>query len=320
MAWQIGIDEAGYGPNLGPFVMTLVACRVPDKLHRSCLWKLLKKKIRRADEDADGRMVVADSKLVYAPTSGWCDLEKSVLAAHAGGFFAPSATLHDLLGDLAHGDVPSLRGETWFVGDTPLPTEVEPDAAAEAIDSWRAVSASADVAWGFCRSVIVPAPRFNELIDKWDSKSAVLSVAVTQLMRQCVEHTAAEPMRFVIDKHGGRNTYSALLQEAFCEGMVLAEEEGRMRSVYRVVGLDRSVQIVVTPKADVENFTVSLASMFSKYVRELLMREFNRFWKSHIPDLKPTAGYPSDASRYFDEIRPTLAKLGISERAVWRCR
>ena len=165
------------------------------------------------------------------------------------------------------------------------------------------------------------APRFNDLIDKWDSKSAVLSVAVTQLMQQCLTHTAEpEPMRFVIDKHGGRNAYSALLQHAFADGIVLAEEEGRLRSVYRVEGLDRPVQIVVTPRADAENFTVALASMISKYVRELLMREFNRFWQTHLPQLKPTAGYPQDAVRYIEAIRPALLKLGIAERAVWRCR
>src|ERR1700728_3969850 len=32
MAWVLGVDEAGYGPNLGPFVMSAVACRVPDAL------------------------------------------------------------------------------------------------------------------------------------------------------------------------------------------------------------------------------------------------------------------------------------------------
>ena len=66
--------------------------------------------------------------------------------------------------------------------------------------------------------------------------------------------------------------------------------------------------------------SVALASMISKYVRELLMREFNRYWLAHVPGLKPTAGYPQDAVRYIDAIRPALLKLGIAERAVWRSR
>jgi len=110
------------------------------------------------------------------------------------------------------------------------------------------------------------------------------------------------------------------LQNAFADGIVLAEEEGRLRSVYRVEGLDREVRITFMPKADVTSFAVSLASMVSKYVRELLMREFNRFWQSHVPGLAPTAGYPQDAVRYIAAIRPALLKLGIAESAVWRKR
>jgi ribonuclease HIII len=168
--------------------------------------------------------------------------------------------------------------------------------------------------------VIVPAPRFNELIDKWDSKGAVLSVALTQLIQRCLPATDGEPMRFVVDKHGGRNTYSAMLQHAFADGIVWAEEEGMQRSVYRVDGLDHPVKFTFMPKADVEHFTVALASMISKYVRELLMREFNRFWQTHVPGLEPTAGYPQDAVRYIEAIRPAMLKLGIAEHAVWRRR
>jgi hypothetical protein len=58
--------------------------------------------------------------------------------------------------------------------------------------------------------------------------------------------------------------------------------------------------------------------MVSKYLRELLMREFNHFWQGHVPDLKPTAGYPADAARFFEAIRPAAERLGLSEAALWR--
>ena len=145
------------------------------------------------------------------------------------------------------------------------------------------------------------------------SKSAPDSTELAEVSPQ-------PPIYVLCDKHGGRNAYSALLQHAFPDGIVLAEEEGRMRSVYRVEGMDRPVRVIVMPKADVENFTTALASMTSKYVRELLMREFNRYWQTHVPGLTPTAGYPNDAQRYFEAIQPVLLKLGIAERAVWRSR
>lgn len=317
MPWHIGIDEAGYGPNLGPFVMTLVACRTPDD---GDLWEHLKSCVRRAEDDADHRLIVADSKLVYSPANGWSDLEKTALCAQGGGFFAPMPTFADLLCHLAPDELPALRQEAWFQGNTALPTEVTPDDLNAAILAWKSASEAAGVSWGYCQSAIVPAPRFNDLIDKWDSKSAVLSVAFTQLVQRCMENMSAAPMRFVVDKHGGRNTYSAMLQHAFPDGFVWADEENADRSVYRVDGLDRKVRITFMPRADVQHFTVALASMISKYVRELLMREFNCFWQAHVPGLQPTAGYPNDAVRYIAAIRPAMLKLGIAERAVWRCR
>ena len=316
MPWQIGIDEAGYGPNLGPFVMTLVACRVPEESSEACLWKLLKSSVRRADEPADERLIVADSKQVYSPASGWNAMEKTVLA----GLIESAGTLQHLLNHVAADELPSLRQETWFVGDTSLPTEVESNDLMAARSSWQTTTKSANVHWTFCQSAIVPAPRFNDLVDRWESKGAVLGIALAQLIQACLKAAPSEPMRIVIDKHGGRNTYSALLQHAFADGVVLAEAEGHSRSVYRVEGMDRPVRIIVTPKADVENFTVALASMVSKYIRELLMREFNRFWLSKVPGLKPTAGYPGDSRRFFQAIRPALTKLGIAKRAVWRSR
>src|SRR5262249_22112470 len=116
----------------------------------------------------------------------------------------------------------------------------------------------------------------------------------------------------------GRNTYAAMLQHAFANGMVVAHEEGMSRSVYSVLGLRRDIRLTFQPRADGEHFCVALASMCSKYLPEGLMLEFNRFWQAHVPGLKATAGYPGDAARFFDAIRPAAERLGIPKGALWR--
>jgi ribonuclease HII len=138
------------------------------------------------------------------------------------------------------------------------------------------------------------------------------------LVRECWRIDGDEPLTFFIDKHGGRNTYAAMLQDAVPEGMVLAHHESMAGSVYSVAGVKRVVRWTFQPRADAEHFSVALASMVSKYVREVLMGEFNRFWCEQVPGLKPTAGYPGDARRFFDAIRPAAERLGIPEAALWR--
>src|ERR1043165_6786633 len=107
--------------------MTVVACHVPNDLHDVNLWDVLKASVRRAGESADGRLIVADSKQIYSTARGWDALEKSALSAHGGGFFDHSTNLENLLQHLASDELPLLRQESWFVGNTPLPTEVISD-------------------------------------------------------------------------------------------------------------------------------------------------------------------------------------------------
>src|SRR5262245_66291325 len=83
MAWVIGIDEAGYGPNLGPLVATAVALQVPEP-DADC-WQLLAAAVRRAAGKDDGRLTVDDSKLVHAGPKGLSRLERGVFAGLFGG-------------------------------------------------------------------------------------------------------------------------------------------------------------------------------------------------------------------------------------------
>src|SRR5438445_317914 len=55
MPWIIGLDEAGYGPNLGPLVQAAVVVRAPDEV--GCLWQCLAGGVRRACDPDDARLL-----------------------------------------------------------------------------------------------------------------------------------------------------------------------------------------------------------------------------------------------------------------------
>ena len=111
MAWIVGIDEAGYGPNLGPLVMTSVACRVPEELAGGDLWRVLRGAVRRHPSTDRRRLLIEDSKLVYSPTRGLGDLELGVLATLSPWRSGEALALAQYVDWFCPGSHPDLRGE-----------------------------------------------------------------------------------------------------------------------------------------------------------------------------------------------------------------
>ena len=79
-----GIDEAGYGPLLGPLVVGCCAFEISDADPASdelpCVWKRLRKLVSRNRTKNGKKLHVNDSKVVYAYESGLKELERAVLA------------------------------------------------------------------------------------------------------------------------------------------------------------------------------------------------------------------------------------------------
>ncbi|GIW82243.1 MAG: hypothetical protein KatS3mg105_4050 [Gemmatales bacterium] len=314
MPWLVGIDEAGYGPNLGPLVMTAVACQVPAARLAADWWHILQNAVR-SQQRSDARMVIADSKQVYNPQRGLANLECSVLALLEAG----PTTFADLLKTLS----PDARqaDEIWYRGTTRLPVACPVEVVARAASDFHSACERNELRWVTIRSVLIGAEEFNFLVDETGTKSAVLGHALIRLLKHFAnDQTTSEALTFFVDKHGGRNYYAALLQEAISDGVIMVREESSKRSTYQLVGGQREWTIHFQPRADADHFCVALASMVSKYVREIWMNEFNGFWRRHIPRLKATAGYPVDARRFFAEIEPLCEKLGITKNRIWRKR
>jgi hypothetical protein len=161
--------------------------------------------------------------------------------------------------------------------------------------------------------------RFNRLTDAADSKGRVNSDASLGLVRAMIDQAPHGDVQVACDKHGGRNRYAALLQSHFPESWIEVLGEGRQRSTYRWQHDGHSIEARFQVGAE-QYLSVALASMTAKYLRELAMRAFNRYWCRQVAGLRPTAGYPVDARRFKQEIADAQAALGISDEILWRNR
>ena len=309
----IGMDEAGYGPNLGPLVIGTTAWQFDGAPGDTDLWKLLADVVsQKAPRKGNTRLHIADSKDVYNPSRGIRSLERTVLAVLSAIGHNPRtfSELHKLL------ITTEPETEPWFDGnDAQLPLGASEDEIVEAATKFKACLDSNGIQISHIRCDVVLTRRFNSMVRDHDSKGIALSRTSINLLRSIWDPDSAEKTRVIADKHGGRNRYDELLEDAVKDRMIFRLQEGRERSVYRV----NKTELVFRTKAE-QHLPVALASMVAKYVREVSMELFNQYWLEHIPDLKPTKGYPLDASRFRKEIAETATKLGLEEDAYWRSR
>jgi hypothetical protein len=160
------------------------------------------------------------------------------------------------------------------------------------------------------------AEQFNTEIVRLGNKASFLSTETLQIVRNLLDATNNDT-EIVCDKHGGRSKYAALIQEILTDEFVFVGTESLSCSDYRFCENDRDIRIRFQARG--ESFLpTALASMISKYVREVFMTLWNDFWQIEIPDLKPTKGYPQDAKRFKAAIAARQMELGISDHSILR--
>lgn len=322
MPWVVGIDEAGYGPNLGPLVQACVALYLPEDDLSG--WETTREIFRRSNETKDDRLVVDDSKKVYTH-GGFEELERTVLA-----ITLPIMTnqqppvIHNLFTMVSPHDN-HFSNEYWYQGDALLVDESRIKVNQIACDKWMNWLTKKNVGKLLYQVHVVMPDEFNKAVDLSGSKATVLADGIIRFLQHIQEASQNpnvpnrdSPVIVTCDKLGGRNFYAPILQEAFPDGWPVAVVEGAAESRYRILNVGRDITVSFKPRADGENVCVALASMLAKYVREVCMKQFNQFWAKHVPGIKPTAGYPVDAKRFFSEIQSAMKALGLPADAVWR--
>jgi hypothetical protein len=321
MGWVIGIDEAGYGPNLGPLVISATAWRVPDSVRASDLYGLLAGVIDQetADDGASALVTVADSKAVYNPRRGLGLLERGVLAMVAALGHSPQ-DWRELWLCLVPDSHPELDRAPWHQGPAyALPASANAADVRAAARRLAPGLAAVGVRLVAVRSRAVFPAQFNALVQAADGKASALSRLSIALVAEVMAALPAGSAEVVCDKHGGRNCYGPLLQQQFPDLLIENFGECRDVSTYRFGPEGRRAEVRFCCRGE-SLLPIAAASMVSKYLRELSMRAFNDFWLARVPDLAPTAGYPSDSRRFKRGIARAQAELGIDDCILWRER
>lgn len=326
-----GIDEAGYGPMLGPLVVAMSAFEIdpwepgqpaPD------LWDLLSRGVcKKPGKAARGRIAFDDSKKLKlandAAKHPLTHLELGVLSTLALLDLRPKSDLELLLALGAE-----LEDHPWYAGEPrPLPTAHSEGEIAIASNTLNVAMAQAGVRPLAIRTKLVCERAFNETVRREGTKAATTALGVGEHLRTVWESwgkPGPSHPRLVCDRQGGRQDYGQFLARLLPRVQpgqepitVTVMEETPRASRYDIELKDqaapRRLSAVFQPEAESAHLPVALASMTAKYVRELMMARFNAYWseqaqKVGLEGLKPTAGYTQDARRWLRDASSLLTK------------
>ncbi len=319
MAILAGIDEAGFGPVLGPLIVSGVAFRVPDDRLDTCLWETLSESCARSPARGARRLVITDSKKLYRARSSMAPLERAALVMLAAAGLQPRS-LHALLASIAPEAAVAMQQYPWYGRDLPLPVSKDIGDISTRANAVRLDCRHHDIEMLAAFSEPLLEGHYNRLVRNTRNKAVVLLGLVLRVVERILRSAPDEQVHVCVDRLGGRTHYREALSTALPGYALQILEESPDRSAYRLICPTRVCLFEFVTNGDDRHFPVALGSIYSKYLRELYMGMFNDYWCEQIAGLKPTAGYYSDAQRWLRDAAPAIRRLSIDRGLLVRER
>lgn len=325
MAVLVGIDEAGYGPLLGPLIVSSAAFSVPDELVKSDLWRVLKAAVGKHKSRLAGRLLVTDSKKAYSRTAGIAHLRRTVLAhlySLENGLGFHDVTADSLLKALCGSCIERLSEYPWYqdLSNKKLGGNIEDIAIA--CGALQRAFTNKGIKLLNISSRCLDVGYYNKMVTAVKNKASVLFTAVSELIKDCFDEYAkdSQPLQIIIDRQGGRINYRKSLQRMFEHMELKVIRQDNKVSSYELAEAGRLMRLHFVTGADRKYLAVSLASMTSKFIREVLVDSINTYFLDRCSGLRPTAGYWKDGQRFIKELRDNHGRTQYDSQKLVRCR
>jgi len=308
MAILIGIDEAGYGPILGPLVVSAAIFELPEQMLSSSMWDILRKSVCKQRSGSLGRVVVNDSKKLHNKHGDYRALQRGVFAFLATAGEPPQIqTLHQLLELLALPQaqtINDLAEYPWYKNAANRPLNNDDDDIETASHALSHDMIANNIEFRRIWSCPLAAGHFNRLVDVVKNKADVSFSLVCQIIYQAYRIYGSDNLQIVIDKQSGRQHYRKPLQKMFPEMQLKIITEDPYLSSYQLSDSNSSTSLKIhfLQKGEQRQLPIALASMTSKYLRELFMEMLNAYFRQHCPEITPTAGYYQDGRRFLNDL------------------
>ena len=335
MRLVLGVDEAGYGPNLGPLVVAVSAWAVDSRLEVLDGLEPFAPEFKAASWTPRSAFVpFGDSKKIYQSGKGLAGLNFALRFFESIFEGKPSEKRPWFeLSRLAQEDLSRVELHPWYRCKNPAKglgraNQVDWNSEASCRFAGEKLLKLGVRLIGF-RLRVLDEAYFNECVDRLGNKSDVLGHISLELawkvLGECMDFHSFKGIEIYCDRQGGRRKYAGLLSQTyershqesqvpFCS--VVGESPKTSLYSMRHAGIATSIRFQVHGDS---LFPPAAASMVAKWARESLMERFNGYWREVVgPGLKPTAGYAVDAARFARDIEPWITKLAIEKNQWWR--
>lgn len=314
----MGIDEVGYGPILGPLVVTSCTFLVPQHFEDD-MWTRLQESVGKYKKGLGNRLLVTDSKKAYSRSSGIGHLERTTLAFLGQMNIAPYSFSH-LLSSVSLTANSQLQKYPWY-SKTRGKHQCGRDT--NAMNRLRENMENQEIELLDVRCCYIDVKEFNYWVQFTGNKADVLLSSILQLIQQVIALASLLGEKHIIivsDRIGGRKYYEEILKAL--QGFKIVDTNVSERSSkYQLSSGKKTLNISFEVGADDNYLPVALSSMVGKYVREVILKCMCTYFVELQPGLKPTAGYWTDGHRFLKDLKDeTLDRAGIERGDLVRIK